>query len=158
MTESGSLRWGRFIYRNRYLVLAIAVFAVLISGWYGRDLADRLTQEGWFDESSESVAAAKIADDTFGRDTDSDVIALYTAPEGTTVDDPAVRAHAKRCRARQLLLSQDLDFVIAGVLVEKENAVPIVSAGVMVIAAHFQKLKLPKAPTSLRVADPGGNF
>ncbi|MEV0248687.1 MMPL family transporter [Nocardia sp. NPDC050712] len=84
-------RWGRFIYRHRYLVLALAVFAVLISGFYGRGVADRMTQEGWFDESSESVAASKIADSTFGRDTDSDLILLYTAPAGATVDDPAVR-------------------------------------------------------------------
>ncbi|WP_327098861.1 MMPL family transporter [Nocardia vinacea] len=92
MIESGSLRWGRLIHRHRYLVLGIAIVVVLLSGWYGRDLADRLTQEGWFDESSESVAAAKIADATFGRDTDSDIILLYTAPEGMTVDDPTVRA------------------------------------------------------------------
>ncbi len=92
MIESGSLRWGRLIHRHRCLVLGIAIVAVLLSGWYGRDLAGRLTQEGWFDESSESVAAAKIADATFGRDTDSDIILLYTAPEGITVDDPLVRA------------------------------------------------------------------
>ncbi|MFE9325328.1 MMPL family transporter [Nocardia sp. NPDC052278] len=92
MIESGSLRWGRLIHRHRYLVLGTAIVVVLLSGWYGRDLAGRLTQEGWFDESSESVAAAKIADATFGRDTDSDIILLYTAPVGMTVDDPSVRA------------------------------------------------------------------
>jgi RND superfamily putative drug exporter len=91
MRRSGSLRWGRFVHRNRFLVLGFFALFVLVSGWYGRDLAGRLTQEGWFDESSESVAAAELADRTFGRDTDSDLILLYTAPEGTTVDDPAVR-------------------------------------------------------------------
>ncbi|MFC9894648.1 MMPL family transporter [Nocardia sp. NPDC127579] len=84
-------RWGRYVYRHRYLVLGLALCAVLISGFYGRGLADRMTQEGWFDESSESVAASKIADATFGRDTDSDLILLYTVPDGATVDDPAVR-------------------------------------------------------------------
>ncbi|WP_062993126.1 MMPL family transporter [Nocardia anaemiae] len=102
MIESGSLRWGRLIHRHRYLVLGIAIVAVLLSGWYGRDLAGRLTQEGWFDESSESVAAAKIADATFGRDTDSDIILLYTAPDGMTVDDPSVRA-AVTSSLKQLL-------------------------------------------------------
>ncbi|MEV0355126.1 MMPL family transporter [Nocardia sp. NPDC050697] len=91
MLHSGSLRWGRFVYRHRVVVLALCVFAVLVTGWYGRDLGDHLTQEGWFDESSESVAGSKIADDTFGRDTDSDLILLFTAPAGSTVDDPAVR-------------------------------------------------------------------
>ncbi|MGQ4598949.1 MMPL family transporter [Nocardia sp. R6R-6] len=91
MLTPGSLRWGRFIHRHRVLVLAVFILFVLVSGWYGRDLSSRLTQEGWFDETSESVAAAELADRTFGRDTDSDLILLYTTPDGTTVDDPAVR-------------------------------------------------------------------
>ncbi|MCP2292608.1 putative drug exporter of the RND superfamily [Nocardia amikacinitolerans] len=92
MLHSGFLGWGRFVHRFRYLVLAGFALAVLLSGWYGRDLIDRLSQEGWFDESSESVAASKLADATFGRDTDSDLILLYSVPEGSTVDSPEVRA------------------------------------------------------------------
>ncbi|MEV0108401.1 MMPL family transporter [Nocardia sp. NPDC050799] len=92
MYTSESHRWGCFVYRHRVAVLVVFLALVAASGLYGRDLADRLTQEGWFDESSESVAASKLADATFGRDTDSDVIALYTAPPGRTVDDPEVRA------------------------------------------------------------------
>ncbi|MEU1981457.1 MMPL family transporter [Nocardia sp. NPDC019395] len=91
MFTAGTHRWGRFVYRHRVAVLVVFLFVVGLSGLFGRDLADRLTQDGWFDESSESVAASKLADATFGRDTDSDVIALYTAPAGTTVDDPRVR-------------------------------------------------------------------
>ncbi|NNH69137.1 MMPL family transporter [Nocardia uniformis] len=92
MLHNGSLRWGRMIHRNRYLVFTLFALAVLGSGFYGRDLGDHLTQEGWFDESSESVAASKLADSTFGRDTDSDLIVIYTAPSGTTLDDPGLRA------------------------------------------------------------------
>ncbi|WP_043652653.1 MMPL family transporter [Nocardia thailandica] len=91
MQDSRALRWGRFVHRHRYIVLGLFVLTVLISGFYGRDLAGRYTQEGWFDESSESVAASKLADDIFGRDTDGDLILIYTAPEGATVDDAAVR-------------------------------------------------------------------
>ncbi|MFD6394225.1 MMPL family transporter [Nocardia sp. NPDC060259] len=91
MRESRAMRWGRFVHRHRYLVLGIFILTVLISGWFGRDMAGRYTQEGWFDESSQSVAASKLADDTFGRDTDGDLIVIYTAPAGATVDDPAVR-------------------------------------------------------------------
>ncbi|WP_245663269.1 MMPL family transporter [Nocardia inohanensis] len=80
------------IHRYRFVVFALFALAVLGSGFYGRDLGDHLTQEGWFDESSESVAASKLADSTFGRDTDSDLIVIYTAPAGQTVDAPAVRA------------------------------------------------------------------
>ncbi|MFC9993778.1 MMPL family transporter [Nocardia sp. NPDC127526] len=92
MLETGSLRWGRLIHRNRYLVFALFALAVLGSGFYGRDLGDHLTQEGWFDESSESVAASKLTDSTFGRDTDSDLIVLYTAPPGHTLDDEPIRS------------------------------------------------------------------
>lgn len=91
MQDSRALRWGRFVHRHRYIVLGLFVLSVLVSGFYGRDLAGRYTQEGWFDESSESVAASKLADEIFGRDTDGDLILIYTAPEGTTVDDAAVR-------------------------------------------------------------------
>ncbi|MEV0032617.1 MMPL family transporter [Nocardia sp. NPDC050793] len=92
MLHSGFLGWGRLVHRYRYLVLAGFALAVLLSGWYGRDLTERLSQEGWFDESSESVAASELADATFGRDTDSDLILLYTVPDGSTVDSPEVRA------------------------------------------------------------------
>ncbi|WP_067686983.1 MMPL family transporter [Nocardia jejuensis] len=91
MLEAGSLRWGRLIHRNRYLVFGLFALLVLGSGFYGRDLNDHLSQEGWFDESSESVAASQLADSTFGRDTDSDLIVVYTAPQGKTVDDEPVR-------------------------------------------------------------------
>ena len=91
MLEELLLRWGRFVHRHRYLVFAVFVLIVAVSGFLGRDLASRLTQGGWFDEHSQSVVASKLADQTFGRDTDADVIVLYTAPVGHTVDDPPVR-------------------------------------------------------------------
>ncbi|MEV6096849.1 MMPL family transporter [Nocardia sp. NPDC051981] len=92
MLEAGSLWWGRLIHRFRFVVFAVFGLVVLVSGCYGRDLGDHLTQEGWFDESSQSVAASKLADATFGRDTDADLIAIYTAPPGLTVDDEPVRS------------------------------------------------------------------
>ncbi|MFI5780751.1 MMPL family transporter [Nocardia sp. NPDC051570] len=91
MVHEQALRWGRFVHRHRYLVFAMFVLLVAVGGIYGRDLGSRLTQGGWFDEHSESVIASKLADSTFGRDRDADVIVLYTAPPGATVDDPAVR-------------------------------------------------------------------
>jgi RND superfamily putative drug exporter len=95
---------GRLVYRRRHLVIAICVAVVAIGGLFGRDLADHLSQEGWFDETAESAVASRLADNTFGRDTDSDVIVLYTAPAGSTVDDPEIvermRAHFDDLRAR----------------------------------------------------------
>ncbi|SDD17893.1 MMPL family transporter [Rhodococcus tukisamuensis] len=84
--------WGRLVYRLRYTVIGVMVALLLGLGAYGLGLENNLSQSGWDDPGSESVAAAKLADGTFGRDTKADVVALYTAPEGKTVDDPAFGA------------------------------------------------------------------
>ncbi|MGF7120297.1 MULTISPECIES: MMPL family transporter [unclassified Rhodococcus (in: high G+C Gram-positive bacteria)] len=85
-------RWGDLVYRARFTVIAVMVAGLLALGAYGSGLGDHLSQSGWDDPGSESVAAAKLADGTFGRDTNGDVVAMYTAPEGKTVDDPEFTA------------------------------------------------------------------
>lgn len=85
-------RWGRFVYRLRFGVIGVMVCGLLALGAYGLGLEDHLSQSGWDDPGSESAQAAQIADETYGRDHTADVIALYTAPEGKTVDDPAFSA------------------------------------------------------------------
>ncbi|MFD1814440.1 MMPL family transporter [Rhodococcus gannanensis] len=81
--------WGRLVYNLRFTVIGVMVALMLGLGAYGLGLEKNLSQSGWDDPGSESVAAAKLADGTFGRDTTADVVILYTAPEGKTVDDPA---------------------------------------------------------------------
>ncbi|KAA0023333.1 MMPL family transporter [Antrihabitans cavernicola] len=81
-------RWGRFVFRYRLPVLIVMVGALLVGGFFGLGLNDRLTQSGYDDPGSDSSKAAVLADATFGRDHGSDIIALYTAPTGKTVDDP----------------------------------------------------------------------
>ncbi|WP_350246289.1 MMPL family transporter [Rhodococcus sp. D-6] len=85
-------RWGELVYRARFTVIAVMVAGLLALAGYGLSLNDHLSQSGWDDPGSESVAAAKLADGTFGRDTAGDVLVLYTAPEGSTVDDPEFAA------------------------------------------------------------------
>ena len=85
-------RWGELVYRARFTVIAVMVAALLGLAGYGLSLNDHLSQSGWDDPGSQSVAAAKLADGTFGRDTNGDVLVLYTAPEGKTVDDPEFAA------------------------------------------------------------------
>lgn len=92
---------GQFVFRARFVVVATMVAALLSLGAFGLGLGDRLSQSGWDDPGSESTAAAKIIEETFGRDNRGDVVALYTAPEGTTVDDPAV-ADAAQASLRAL--------------------------------------------------------
>ncbi|MFI1463830.1 MMPL family transporter [Nocardia carnea] len=85
-------RWGDLVYRLRFAVIGVVVAGMLGLGAYGLGLADHLTSSGLFDPNSESVKAAEISDEAFGRNHDADVLVLYTAPEGQTVDsDPAFR-------------------------------------------------------------------
>ncbi len=61
------------------------------SGIYGSSLGQHVTQSGFFDEGSESAQASRLGDEHYGRDTSSHIVAIYTAPDGKTVDDPAFR-------------------------------------------------------------------
>lgn len=80
--------WGRLVYRYRFIVIAVLVGICLASGAFGISLGKHVTQSGLFDDSSDSVQASLMADGALGRDTSSHIVALYTAPEGKTVDDP----------------------------------------------------------------------
>lgn len=84
--------WGDTVHRWRYTVLGVMVAGLLAMAAYGVGFEDHLSQGGFDDPGSESVKAAALADETFGRDAEGDVIVLYTAPEGKTVDDPAFTA------------------------------------------------------------------
>ncbi|WP_280490500.1 MMPL family transporter, partial [Nocardia carnea] len=85
-------RWGDLVYRLRFAVIGVVVAGMLGLGAYGLGLADHLSSSGLFDPNSESVKAAEISDEAFGRDHNGDVLVLYTAPEGQTIDsDPAFR-------------------------------------------------------------------
>ncbi|OXR46265.1 Trehalose monomycolate exporter MmpL3 [Nocardia cerradoensis] len=81
-------RWGELVHKFRYTVLGVAVAALLALGAYGFGLENHLSTSGWFDPGAESSQAAVLKDEVYGRDHMSDVIALYTAPEGKTIDDP----------------------------------------------------------------------
>jgi uncharacterized membrane protein YdfJ with MMPL/SSD domain len=56
-------------------------------GAYGLTLGSHLTQSGFYDDNSESAKASRLADQAYGRDTSGHIVAVYTAPDGKTVDD-----------------------------------------------------------------------
>src|SRR3979490_30657 len=60
-------------------------------GGYGLTLGSHLTQSGFYDDNSESAEASRPADQAHGRGTSGHIVAIYTAPDGKTVDDPAFR-------------------------------------------------------------------
>jgi trehalose monomycolate/heme transporter len=57
-------------------------------GAYGLTLGSHLTQSGFYDDNSESAKASRLGDQAYGRDTSGHIVAIYTAPDGKTVDDP----------------------------------------------------------------------
>ena len=81
--------WGRTVYRYRYIVIGVMVALCLGGGVFGISLGQHVTQSGFYDDGSESVQASVIADEAYGRDSSGHIIAIYTAPDGKKVDDPA---------------------------------------------------------------------
>ncbi|MEC3914358.1 MMPL family transporter [Nocardia sp. CDC160] len=82
-------RWGDLVYKLRYTVLGVVVAALLSLGAFGFGLEDHLSSSGWDDPTSQSTAAAVLRDQVYGRDHGSDIVMLFTAPDGDTIDDPA---------------------------------------------------------------------
>jgi len=95
--------WGYFVHRRRRWVLALVVLGALGCGLFGLGLFDRLAQGGFEDPASQSAHAARVVEQNFGR-TGGDVLAVYTAPAGKRIDDPAI---AERIRARLADLPKD---------------------------------------------------
>ncbi|WP_083885141.1 MMPL family transporter [Nocardia thailandica] len=87
-----SRRWAAVVVRRRYTVILVVVAGLLALGGYGLGLGPHLDSGGWDDPGSESVRAAQIRERVFGRDHSADVLLLFRAPAGSTVDDPAFAA------------------------------------------------------------------
>ncbi len=88
--------WGRLVYRYRFIVIGVMVAVCLAGGIFGLSLGKHVTQSGFYDDSSQSVKASVLGDDTYGRDRTSHVVATFTAPPGKTVDDPAWSKQIKK--------------------------------------------------------------
>ncbi|NNH70961.1 MMPL family transporter [Nocardia uniformis] len=93
---------GRWIHHARFTVIAGFVLAIGLSGLFGLGYQDRLSAQGYFDDTSESVLGTKLADATFGRDFDGDVIALFSTPPGRSITDPEIEAAGKALTQRLL--------------------------------------------------------
>ncbi|MFE3445794.1 MMPL family transporter [Nocardia sp. NPDC059180] len=80
--------WADVVVRRRFTVIGVVVAGLLALGWYGLGLGAQLSSSGWDDPGSESVRAAQLRDEVFGADHSADVILLFHAPSGATIDDP----------------------------------------------------------------------
>src|SRR5215470_9803875 len=85
-------RWGRIVYRRRWLVLAVAGAAVIVAAVWGTGVFARLQSAGGFTApGSQSQRAASLATHTFGRDS-ADVVVIYSARRGgPSVTTPAAK-------------------------------------------------------------------
>ncbi|MGH3858333.1 MMPL family transporter [Actinokineospora sp.] len=83
--------WGSFTHRRRWAVLVVTLLVTIGAGVWGLGVFDKLTQGGYEDPASESMRVKEIVTGTFGQ-RPPDVVVVYTAPDGKTVDDPALAA------------------------------------------------------------------
>ena len=81
--------WGRTVYRYRYIVIGVMVALCLGGGAFGLSLGKHVTQSGFYDDGSQSVKASIIGDKVYGRDRSGHIVAIFKAPDGRTVNDPA---------------------------------------------------------------------
>ncbi|AKS31841.1 MMPL family transporter [Mycolicibacterium goodii] len=81
--------WGRTVYQFRYIVIGVMVALCLGGGVYGISLGSHVTQSGFYDEGSQSVAASLLGDEVYGRDRTSHVVAILTPPDDKKVTDKA---------------------------------------------------------------------
>ncbi|WP_306361001.1 MMPL family transporter [Nocardia sp. CC227C] len=79
-------RWARVVVARPRLVLAAAVLFALLSGVFAAGLAEKVSAAGFQDPGSESTAVDSWVTERFGPQ-NPDIIAIYTAPDGQTLDD-----------------------------------------------------------------------
>lgn len=89
--------WGSTVYRGRWIVLVVVLLASIGSGLWGLGVFDRFSQGGYDDPNSEAARATKLIDDNLGEQNSGDLVVIYTAPSGSTVDsaDFAAQVTAK---------------------------------------------------------------
>jgi RND superfamily putative drug exporter len=83
--------WGRLAFQRRWIVIIAALLLTVIGGAWGAGVSDKLTQGGYDDPGSQAAQVDKVIEDAIGKQ-GGDVVVLYTAPAGKTVDDPALAA------------------------------------------------------------------
>ena len=81
-------RWGKVAYRRRWTVLVAVLVVSIAGGLWGLGVFDRMKQGGYYTESSPSAEAGRIIEQALGQQ-ESDVVVVYDAGAGKSVDDPA---------------------------------------------------------------------
>jgi uncharacterized membrane protein YdfJ with MMPL/SSD domain len=85
-------RWASFVVSHKRWVLAVVVAVVTVGGVLGLSVFSKLSEGGYADAGSESSEVARLLQG-IGQPT-PDIVAIYTAPEGETIDDIGPRVQA----------------------------------------------------------------
>ncbi|GLY51087.1 MMPL family transporter [Lentzea sp. NBRC 102530] len=88
-------KWGTLAYKRRWVVMVATLALTVMGGVWGLGVFERLNEGGFGDPTSESIRANKLVEETFGRQ-GGDIVIIYTAPTGSTIDSPDVREKAER--------------------------------------------------------------
>lgn len=95
------------IARPRAVLVVVAVFIGLCAA-YGAAVTERLSAGGFADPHSESAFVDRLVTEHLGPQS-PDVVALYTAPEGSGIDDLGPRVRAAVDRIDPALLARPVD-------------------------------------------------
>lgn len=98
-------RWSAVVLRRPWLVLLLAAGLVVVAGAWGSTVGDRLGTGGYADPGSESMRVERLVEEKFGRQS-PDVVVVYSAPPGATVDDIGPRVQAQLDTVDPALLSR----------------------------------------------------
>ncbi len=78
-------RWASFVVSHKRWVLAVAVVVVALSGVWGLGVFGKLSEGGFVDPGSEAAQVSELIEG-LGQ-ASPDIVAIYTPPEGQTLDD-----------------------------------------------------------------------
>lgn len=78
-------RWASFVVSHKRWVLAVAVIVVALSGVWGLGVFGKLSEGGFVDPGSEAAEVSRLIEG-LGQ-ASPDIVAIYTPPEGLTIDD-----------------------------------------------------------------------
>ncbi|RDI58944.1 MMPL family transporter [Nocardia pseudobrasiliensis] len=78
--------WSRLVTSYPRLVIALSVTPLLALGFWGFGVFDRMNLSGYDNPDSDSARVSRVLDERFGRAV-PDVVVIYRAPAGKTVDD-----------------------------------------------------------------------
>ncbi|WP_067847178.1 MMPL family transporter [Nocardia lijiangensis] len=102
------IAWARFVMARPRTVLGVAVVVMGLCGLFGAGAAKQLSAGGVIDPNSESALVDRLVTEHFGPQ-NPDVVAIYTAPEGQTLEDIGPRVRAAIAAIDPALLARPIE-------------------------------------------------